>query len=138
VSESPTMDPAERVRQRLSDWMEVAGLTQREFAGELHRSQPWLDKILTGENAVRLKDLDDIATKMRTTAADLVREPSERRVVELTPTELRLIERLRRKPELLSACVTLVEAHRGDPKPTPVRPQRPTAVVSDTQRRRAR
>lgn len=120
IQAMPEPDPAERVRQRLADWMDVTGLTQREFARELKRSQPWLDKILTGENSVRLKDLDDIADKLRTTAADLVRVPSERRTVELTPTEVRIIERLRRRSELLEACAVLVEAYRG-PEREPIR-----------------
>lgn len=105
-------DPAQRVRQRLIDWMEVTGLTQRDFAKELGRSQPWLDKILVAENSVRLKDLDEIADKLRTTASDLVRVPSERRTMELTPTEVRIVERLRRRPELTQACATLLDAYR--------------------------
>jgi transcriptional regulator with XRE-family HTH domain len=111
----PTMgdDPAQRVRRRLAEWMDIAGLTQRELAGELERSQPWLDKILTGENSVRLKDLDDLARRMRCTASDLVRETTERRTLELTPSEVRLVERARRRPDLLQACLLLMDASRA-------------------------
>lgn len=102
--------PAERVRQRLERFMEISGYTQREFAAALGMSQPWLEKILTGENQVRLEDLDNLADKMHTTAAQLIRTDEERYTLELTPTELNVVERLRRKPELLLACLTLLQA----------------------------
>jgi transcriptional regulator with XRE-family HTH domain len=129
IQPSMADDPAARVRRRLAEWIEIVGLTQREVAAELNRSQPWLDKILSGENSVRLKDLDDIARRMRTSASDLVRETTERRTVELTPSEFRLIERLRRRPGAIQACLVLVETHRG---PEPIRTA--IAAVNEAER----
>lgn len=101
--------PADRVRQRMARWMELAGLSQRDFADDLHKTQVWLQKILAGENDVRLRSLDEIAQAMRTTAAELVRGEDERYQLELTPTEVRIIEQLRRRPEAFQAIAMLLE-----------------------------
>ena len=103
-----TETPADRVRERMKRWMDVTGMTQGEFARDLNKSQVWLQKILTGENHVRLRDLDDVAQAMRTTAAELVRGMDERYQLELTPTEVRVIEQLRRRQELFGAITTFL------------------------------
>lgn len=103
-----TETPAERVRNRMKRWLEVTGITQGAFAQEIQKSQVWLQKILTGENHVRLRDLDDVAHAMRTTAAELVRTEDERYQLELSPTEVRVLEQLRRRPELVHAITTFL------------------------------
>lgn len=100
--------PAGRVRVRMQRWLETTGMGQREFAADLKKTQVWLQKILSGENHVRLKDLDDVAQAMRTTAAELVRGPEERYRLELTPTEVRILERLRHRPEAYDAIAYLL------------------------------
>lgn len=103
-----TDSPAERVRDRMKRWLEMTGITQAAFAQDIKKSQVWLQKILTGENHVRLRDLDDVADAMRTTAAELVRGSDERYQLELTPTEVRVLEQLRRRPELFGAITTFL------------------------------
>lgn len=105
------MDPAERVRFRLQEWMDTTGITQRPFASKLKKTQPWLQAILKGQNAVRLQDLDDIAAALSTTASELVRKGDDRYVVELTPDEFRVLQRWRHSPEIATAVQTLLEAH---------------------------
>lgn len=105
---STALNPAERVRERVRRWMELTRLPQQEVARELGKTQPWLDKILQGKNSVRLRDLDQIAAAMRATASELVRDETERYTLELTPTEVRMVEQLRRRPELLDAVATLL------------------------------
>lgn len=112
MTSTPTTNPAERVRERMRRWMELTRLPQMEVARELGKTQPWLDKILQGKNYVRLRDLDQIAAAMRTTASELVRDESEHYTLELTPTELRFVEQLRRRPELVEAIATLMRAMR--------------------------
>lgn len=111
------LHPAERVRQRMQHWMDTTGLDQRAFSEELGRSQVWLQKVLKGENHVRLKDLDEIARAMRTSAAELVREDHERYSLECTPTEVRILERLRHQPAIYEA-LTLLLSLKGKPDPT--------------------
>ena len=121
-------DPAERVQARLRRWLDTTGLSQREFAADLQRSQVWLQKVLAGKIRVTLKDLDRVARAMRTTASELVRTEEERYQLELTPTELRLLEALRRRPEAYESLFDLMhlpplrdrakhEARRTPPRP---------------------
>lgn len=100
--------PAERVRQRMERWMTITGITQIDFARELKKTQVWLQKILNGKNHVRLRDLDDVAQAMRTTASELVRTDDERYQLELSPTEVRVLEQMRRRPELFGAVSTFL------------------------------
>jgi transcriptional regulator with XRE-family HTH domain len=111
------LTPAERVRERMERWLAVTGLSQREFAAELDKSQVWLQKVLAGENDVRLRHLDDVARAMRTTAAELVREEDERYQLELTPTEVRIIEQLRRQQDMFTgiAMVLRIPGQVGGP-----------------------
>lgn len=101
--------PAERVRERLKHWLEITNLTQRELARTVKKSQVWVKHIVHGTNEVRLRDLDIIADAMRTTASELVRAEDERYQLELSPTEVRVIEKLRRRPELFQAVCTICE-----------------------------
>lgn len=103
------LTPADRVRERIRRWLTVTKLTQRDFSASVKKSQVWLQKVLRSENEVRLADLDVVAQAMRTTAAELVREEDERYQLELTPTEVRVIEQLRRRPELFGAVCTICE-----------------------------
>ena len=118
-------NPAERVRGRIKRWMETAQLGQRELATDIGKSQVWLQKVLTGENSVRLRDLDAVAHALRTTAAELVRDDAdERYTLDLSPTEVRVIEKLRRRPEILDGITKVLQifppnghAGTGNPKP---------------------
>lgn len=100
--------PADRVRERIERWIEMAGLTQAEFAGSLRKTQEWLQKVLNGENHVRLRDLDLVADAMRSTASELVRHDDDRYQLELTPTEVRIVEQLRRHPETFTGVALLL------------------------------
>ena len=120
--------PAQRVRERIAHWLEVTGLAQHEFATACGKTQVWLQHVLKGKNNVTLKDLDEVARAMRTTASELVRDGDQRYQLELTPTEVRLIEQLRRHPEMFAGVAILLHI------PTPsltlaghdrVRPPRP-------------
>ncbi len=101
--------PADRVRLRMQEWLDTTGIGQRAFAHDLQKTQVWLQKILAGENHVRLRDLDRVATAMRTTAAELLRDDDEDRYrLELTPSEVRLIERLRHRPDVFDTVSALL------------------------------
>ena len=76
------MTPSERARERLRVLLDRDGWTQREFAGKLGRSQPWLVKILSGENALRLDDLDAVAEVLKIPSGELIRQ-AEHELLEL-------------------------------------------------------
>lgn len=122
------MNPADRVRERLKVWLDTTGLGQRQLAIDLDKSQVWLQKVLAGENHIRLRDLDQIAGALRTTAAELVRAEDDRYQLELTPTEVRIVETLRHRPDARDAIASLLkltDAH----KPAPVAKPEPTPTV---------
>jgi transcriptional regulator with XRE-family HTH domain len=121
---------ADRVRERMRDWMETTGLDQRTFSDALGKSQVWLQKVLKGENHVRLRDLDQVADAMRTSASELVRDDSARYTLECSPSEVRLIERLRHQPDIHEAVTTIINARF----PAVSKPSRP---VTDVTTRRA-
>ena len=110
--------PPERVRLAILRWLDTTKLTQRQLAETMHRSQAWLDKVLQGKNDVRLEDLDVVARALRTTAPELVRAEEERYQMELSPTEVRVIERLRHRQDLFDLIARLLDA-RVDPVKLP-------------------
>lgn len=74
--------------------MDTEVWTQRELAGKVGKSQPWLVKILSGENALRLDDIDRVAKALGWPPAELIRE-GENELIEVTPSELRLLRAFR-------------------------------------------
>lgn len=125
-------NPAKRVRERMQQWLDLTKLGQREFAKAMQKSQIWLQKVLSGENHVRLKDLDIVAAAMRTTAADLVRTEDRRYLIECTPAEFAVLERLRMRRESFEAVRMLLDV--------PLEPviRRSEAPPSDEHRTRAK
>lgn len=120
----PPPNPAERVRDCLRDWLDTTGVTQKELATDLNKTQVWLQKVLKGENDVRLRDLDGIADALRTTASDLVRGEDERYRVELAPTEMRIIEKMRHRPAIREHVAALLNIP-AEPKSQPGRRREP-------------
>lgn len=103
-----TQNPAVRVRERMKRWIDTTKVGQREFARDLDKSQVWLQKVLAGKNEVRLRQLDDVARALHTTASELVRGEDERYQFELGPTEARIVENMRHKPETRKAIAQLL------------------------------
>lgn len=118
-------DPAGRVRERMQRWLDTTQMGQRAFAKDLHKSQVWLQKILKGANQVRLRDLDAIAQAMRCSAAELVRDTSERHTADLTSTEILVLERLRHRPRILQAVLSILDV-KEDTEFAPRVPKSPT------------
>ena len=104
------MTPSERAKVRLKYFLDRDAWTQREFASKLDKSQPWLQKILSGENAIRLDDLDAIAAALKIPPGELVRD-AEHDLMELTPLEVTLIHAFRDlTPQVQQAAYTLVRS----------------------------
>lgn len=88
------MRPSARARERLRLALDQDGWTQRELAKRVGKSQPWLQKILTGENALRLDDIDTVARALSIPPAELIRE-SGNELIEVSPAETQLLRSYR-------------------------------------------
>jgi transcriptional regulator with XRE-family HTH domain len=115
------MTAAERVRQRVIALMEDLDLSQRQLAERVGRTQPWVAKVVRGPKRggqdVRLEDLDDLAMALGVTAVEMVRDPGLEFVADLTPSEMRILEQLRRIPQTgFDAVRTLLSLQRIEPK----------------------
>lgn len=88
------MRPSARARERLRLALDTEGWTQRELAKRLGKSQPWLQKILNGENAIRLDNIDAVARAIGVPPAELIREGDDE-LMELTPSEQALLRSFR-------------------------------------------
>lgn len=103
---------ADRVRERIREWLDVSGETQEEFVARFGRTKEWLQKVVSGENHVRLADIDRIAHAMHLSPSDLVRSAEEGRFqMDLTPTEMRLIHRVRHRPKALEALEEIMQLY---------------------------
>lgn len=117
------MTPAERARERLRHHLERDVWTQREFAQKVGKSQPWLVKILSGENSLRLDDLDIIALALRIPPAELIRE-AENEIVEVTPSELRALRGIRAlESEQVTHLLAIIDMAVGQVAPPASRRQ---------------
>jgi transcriptional regulator with XRE-family HTH domain len=97
--DSPQMNAMQRVRRRLAallDERTPAGkLRQKRLAKYLNKSEAWISNILAGRKGLRLVDLDAVAEFFNLPPGELVRHDDDL-LVELTPSELAVIRRLRR------------------------------------------
>jgi hypothetical protein len=100
---------ADRVRRRIAEWVKQEGHGSRKRLADavpsLHgdtRSQSWVTDIIDGPDKggqdLRLRDLDAVADAMDVFPGELVRR-HDRIVVEVTPTEYRMIRFFRAMPE---------------------------------------
>lgn len=112
------MDAMERLRRRLNaliDERTTAGkIRQKALAAHLNKTEAWLTNILHGKRGLRLVDIDRIAEFFHVPASELIRE-TDNLLIEVTPTELGLLRRLRRAdPEWRRAFLTT--AHLTEPE----------------------
>lgn len=102
--------PSARARERLRLALDSDNWTQRELAKRVGKSQPWLQKILTGENALRLDDLDRVAAALGIPPGELIRDGGNE-LVEIAPTELQAVRALRAMSvEVRLHCVAVLSA----------------------------
>lgn len=120
------MSVADRIRHRLKDEMQARGLSQRDVAlliteqtGE-RWNQADVQKIVSGYIELKMNDLAAIADAIGITLCEAVRDPGREYVADLTPSEVRLLQRLQRRPEMLDAIMTLLNMPPSDHMPRTV------------------
>ena len=117
------MTPAERALLRIREEITERRLSQRDLAEVLHCSQGRVAKILNGGVNLRVNDLAALAEAAGITLVEACRDRGLEFYAELTPSEVRVLERLRRRPlEVLHAIGTLLGVEIDLQKPnTPAR-----------------
>lgn len=109
------MTTSDRVRKRLRDEIEARGISQRAIADKLTGltgeiwTQSKVGKVLTGYVELKIDDADHIANASGITLTEAVRDRGLEFYAELTPSEMRVIELLRRRgPLFLTALLTIL------------------------------
>lgn len=96
---------AERARMRLKEEMHVRDITQRDLADELTKrtgekwTQSRIGKVLTGRVALHVDDLALVSDCIGVSVIEVLRDRGLEFYAECTPTEVRLLEWLRRRPQ---------------------------------------
>jgi hypothetical protein len=112
-------DVSQRVRARVRDELTHRRISQRVAAERLEQytSEPWsqskVHKILTGQVQLMVDELAAFARVLDLSLADLMREPGREFVADLTPSELKVLEAIRERPEMIPHLLAIV----GSPPP---------------------
>ena len=134
-----------RVRQRLKDELQAVGISQRELADELSKqtneywTQSKVGKVLNGNVELKVDDVDAIAKVAGIFLSEAVRDRGLEFYAEMTPTELRVLERLRRRTGALQGVMLLLDMPitTDASAPVPKRPKRGRPLNSEIAKRRA-
>jgi transcriptional regulator with XRE-family HTH domain len=109
---------SEDVRLRLREEMGRQKVSQRDVAGLLDWSQSKVAHVLTGRVELNVDDLAAFCFALRLSVVEAVRDQGLEFVADLTPTELRFLERIRQvPPPVLDAVKTLVDFKIKTSKP---------------------
>lgn len=118
------MTAADRALLRIREEMTERRITQRDLADTLRCSQGRIAKIMTGGVNLRVNDLEALAHAVGLSLAEAARDRGLEFYAEMTPTEVRLLEALRRHPDHLGAIMSLLQI-TGAIRETPNRTKRP-------------
>lgn len=116
---------SERARRRIREEMDARGISQRALADILSRrsnevwSQPRLGKLLTGRVHLRLDEAALIADCIGLSAAEVIRDRGLEFYAEMTPTEVRILERIRQRPHIMGALMVLLDIKNMEPAKPP-------------------
>lgn len=118
----PTMGPSvrsdrasERVRLRLQEELRAKDISQRTLADRLSdiTEETWtqskVGKVLNGHVELKVDDVDAITKVLGLFISEAVRDRGLEFYAEMTPTELRILERIRRRPEIMQAVMVLLD-----------------------------
>ena len=116
------MTIAQRALARIRDEMAERRISQRDLADRLQCSQGRIAKMLNGHVNLRLMDLELLARAVGIAVTETVRDRGLEFYAEMTPTELRMLERLRQRPQAMEAIRTLLQVE-GPVEQTAVTPK---------------
>lgn len=111
--ESMSDTASERARTRIREEMDRKHLNQVDIAGLLKWSQSRISKLLSGHSDLRVDDLEAVCFAIGIQLTEAVRDHGLEFCAEMSPTELRALENLRRlDPTNQSAFLQLLDAKR--------------------------
>lgn len=103
-------DIAERVRARIRDEMHRRDLSQQAVADTLQWTQSRVAQKLTGRTPITLEELELLCFAVGVSPTEAVRDHGLEFCAEMTPTELRLFERVRQlPPPVFEAVLVLLD-----------------------------
>lgn len=103
------MTTAARALIRIREEMHERHITQDDLARVLQCSQSRVGKLLNGGLNLRVNDLDMLARAVGIGLVETVRDRGMEFHAEMTPTELRILERIRQRPEVMNALLILLD-----------------------------
>lgn len=95
MSTVEAMARSDQARRRVRDEMDRKKLSQRDVAGILGWTQSRVGKVLTGRVQLLVDDLEALCFAVGLHLTEAVRDPGLEFVADMTPSELRLLERFR-------------------------------------------
>lgn len=119
------MTLSDRLRARLRDALADRKLSQRAVADRLTKftgtewNQVKVGRVLNGGVELKVDDVALLAGLAGLSLVELFREPGREFVADLTPSELRLLDAVRARPEVGPAIVAIIGT-----TPTPRKPSR--------------
>lgn len=117
------MTAAERALLRVREEMNERHISQRDLAALLRCSQGRITKILNGGVNLRVDDLETLADAVGLRLTELVRDRGLEFYAEMTPSELRIFQTIRRSPKVMQGVMILLDIP-GAPESTAVVPKR--------------
>jgi transcriptional regulator with XRE-family HTH domain len=103
---------ADTVRLRIREELARKKMSQRDLAAQLGWSQFRLGKVLTGRTSLDVNDMAAVCQELRLSLVEAVRDPGLEFVAEMTPSELRILERIRQIPDTIDAIMLLLDVRR--------------------------
>lgn len=100
---------ADIARMRILEELDRRQLSQRALAGALGWSPSRLGKVLNGKTSLDLNDLAAVCEELRLSLVEVVRDQGMEFCADMTPSEVRLLERIRQLPETLGAVMLLLD-----------------------------
>jgi transcriptional regulator with XRE-family HTH domain len=111
------MTVADRAVLRIREEMAERKVSQRELADRLECSQGRVAKLLNGGVQLRVNDMALLATAVGITPVEALRDRGLEFFAELTPSEVRILERLRRRPNALQGALLMLGLDEPKTKP---------------------
>jgi transcriptional regulator with XRE-family HTH domain len=111
------MTLAERAVLRIREEMTERKISQRTLADRLGCSQGRVAKLLNGGVMLRLEDVGVLAAAVGITVVEALRDRGVEFYAELSPSEVRLLDRLRRRPQALQGALLMLGLPEDVPKP---------------------
>ena len=107
--------PSDRARARLREEMARKNLNQTDIANLLKWTESRVSKVLTGRTELGVDDLGELCWSVGITLTEATRDHGLEFCAEMTPTELRVLENLRRlAPAERDAYVLMLKARASD------------------------